>query len=187
MSFPITEPFQNPKRLILLALGGGIGLALCDQIHVQFSVLQYFHSGVFGQAWWVAPQFILATFFMYWGASAFKKEIEEFETGDFVLSLVWFVAAYLASGIFAGTPLVLAGIYFATWLFRIVFSQERNSLALFSILLAVCGTSAEALISNAGFFVYNRPDFLSVPIWLPGLYLHGAPLIWSLISWVKKR
>ncbi|WP_165783205.1 DUF2878 family protein [Leptospira barantonii] len=187
MFFTTTEPFQNPKRLILLALGGGIGLALCDQIHVQFDVLRYFHSGVFGQAWWVAPQFILATFFMYFGASVFRKEIEAFEIRDFTLSLVWFVAAYFASGLFAGTPITLAVIYLATWLFRIVFSQERKSLAIFSVLLAICGTSAEALISNAGFFVYNRPDFLLVPIWLPGLYLHGAPLIWSLISWVKKR
>ncbi|AYV55081.1 DUF2878 family protein [Leptospira kmetyi] len=187
MFFTLSEPFQNPKRLILLVLGGGIGLALCDQIHVQFSVLRYFHSGVFGQAWWVAPQFILATFLMYFGASFFKKESEEFEIRDFTLSLGWFVAAYLASGIFSGTPIVLALIYLGTWSFRIVFSQERKPLAIFSVLLAVCGTGAEALISNAGFFVYNQPDFLSVPIWLPGLYLHGAPLIWSLISWVKKR
>ncbi|MCG6194185.1 hypothetical protein LFX25_13120 [Leptospira sp. FAT2] len=178
---------ENPKKLIALVFLGGIGLALCDQIHVQFNVLRYFHFGVFGQAWWVAPQFVLATLLMYLGASFFRKEAEAFDVRDFVLSLIWFVAAYLASGIFAGSAYTLAAIYLGAWLFRMIFSMEAKSLTVFSILLAIGGTGAEAIISGAGLFVYKRPDFLFVPIWLPGLYLHGAPLIWNLISWVKQE
>ena len=41
----------------MLFLAGGIGGALCDQIHVQSGALSYPHPAVFDQACWVAPQF----------------------------------------------------------------------------------------------------------------------------------
>ncbi|XDD51196.1 hypothetical protein AB3N59_05335 [Leptospira sp. WS92.C1] len=160
---------------------GGIGLAACDQIHVQFEVLKYFHPGLFGQAWWISPQFMIATFFMYLGAFVLKKERSDFDSKEFKFAILWFVSAYFASGIFADHPHLLAVIYLLTWFFRMVRSREGNSLIGFSVILALAGTGAEGLISNAGFFVYTKPDFLLVPIWLPGLYLHGAPLIWSLV------
>jgi hypothetical protein len=44
----------------------------------------------------------------------------------------------------------------------------------FSILLAAAGTGFEAALVGADMFRYA--DFDPVPIWLPGLYLHGAAL-----------
>ncbi|MBM9502413.1 DUF2878 family protein [Leptospira sp. 201903071] len=177
---------ENPGRLVVVLTLGGIGLAACDQIHVQFEILKYFHSGLWGQAWWVAPQFVLATFFMYLGVLSVRKEIGEFNGKEFTISVLWFVAAYFASGLFADRPFVLAASYLFLWIFRITFSKERKELVLFSVLLAIAGTLMEGLISRAGLFIYFQPNFLLVPIWLPGLYLHGAPLIWNLVSWIRK-
>jgi hypothetical protein len=52
--------------------------------------------------------------------------------------------------------------------------------AAYSVLLAVAGTATEAVISSTGAFAYAHPDLLLAPIWLPGLYLHGAPLALAL-------
>ncbi|AOP34870.1 hypothetical protein A0128_14050 [Leptospira tipperaryensis] len=177
---------ENYKRLIVVLILGGIGLAVCDQIHVQYGVLKYFHVGFWGQAWWVAPQFLLATFFMYLGVLFFRKEMDEFQTKEFLIGVLLFGAAYFASGLFATYPYWLAASYLFFWIFRISIAKERKQLALFSIFLAIAGTLMEGMISRAGLFIYTQPDFLLVPIWLPGLYLHGAPLIWSLVSWIRK-
>lgn len=186
MAFTLSSLTQNPKKLLLLIVSGGIGLAACDQIHVQFDVLKYFHKGPWGQAWWVAPQFVLATFLMYIGAVFFKKEKEVFELRNLFFGILWFGGAYFASGLFSSRPYFLAFAYSIVWVFRIFAAREKRTLVAFSLLLAVAGTTAEALISYAGFFAYTRPDVFLVPIWLPGLYLHGAPLIWNLVTWTKR-
>jgi Protein of unknown function (DUF2878) len=177
---------ENPGKLIVVLVLGAIGLAACDQIHVYYGVLKYFHSGLWGQAWWVAPQFLLATFFMYLGAFFFRKESGEFNKKEFVISTLWFVGVYFASGVYADQPLLLAAIYLFFWILRIFFSENRKELGLFSILLAIAGAMMEGLISRAGLFYYTQPDFLLVPIWLPGLYLHGAFLIWNLVPWIRR-
>lgn len=186
MSFLNLRIFENPAKLFVVLLLGGIGLAACDQIHVQYEVLRYFHNGLWGQAWWVAPQFLLATFFMYLGVLLIRKETSEFNERKFFFSILLFAVAYYASGLFANHPYALSAAYLFGWFFRIFFEEEKERFILFSVLLAIAGTLAEGLISRAGLFVYTQPDFLLVPIWLPGLYLHGAPLIWNLASWIRK-
>ncbi|PJZ53337.1 hypothetical protein [Leptospira adleri] len=186
MPFLNLRIFENSGKLFVVLMLGGIGLAACDQIHVQYEVLKYFHNGLWGQAWWVAPQFFLATFLMYLGVFLIRKETGEFDGKKFVLSVLLFAVAYYASGLFATRPYTLAAAYLLFWIFRIFFEKERERFVLFSVLLAISGTLAEGLISRAGLFIYMQPDFLLVPIWLPGLYLHGAPLIWNLASWIRK-
>ena len=58
---------------------------------------------------------------------------------------------------------------------------------MFAIGLAVAGTLYEGTLSGSGAFSYLRPDFYNVPIWLPGLYLHGAPLAITLRRLVFPR
>lgn len=53
-------------------------------------------------------------------------------------------------------------------------------MAAYSLLLAAVGTGVEAAISSPGASAYSHPDVLAVPIWLPGLYLHGAPVALAL-------
>jgi hypothetical protein len=47
--------------VIYLFVAGGLGLALCDQMHVQAGVLAHEAPGPFGQGWWVAPMFGVAS------------------------------------------------------------------------------------------------------------------------------
>jgi hypothetical protein len=98
----------------------------------------------------------------------------------FATGVMWFAGAYAASGILDSHPYALATALVATWALRVALARQPASLVAYSLLLAAAGTGAEALLSAAGTFSYANPDFLGVPIWLPGLYLHGAPLALAL-------
>ena len=159
---------------------GGVGLALCDQIHVQSGVLDYDTGGFFGQAWWVPLQFGVAALAIVAGAAPFARGRAQPKFIDFVTGTAWFVAAYAASGLFDAHPNALAVAFVLTWALRVALAPQPASLVAYSLLLAAAGTAAEAALSAAGTFAYANPDLLGVPIWLPGLYLHGAPLALAL-------
>jgi hypothetical protein len=167
-------------RILALFAAGGIGLALCDQIHVQSGVLDYDTGGYFGQAWWVPLQFGVAALAIVAGAAPFARGRAQPKLIDFVTGTAWFVAAYAASGLFDAYPNALAVAFVLTWALRVALAPQPASLVAYSLLLAAAGTAAEAALSAAGTFAYANPDLLGVPIWLPGLYLHGAPLALAL-------
>jgi hypothetical protein len=74
----------TPGRILALFVGGGIGLALCDQIHVQAGVLDYETGGFFGQAWWVPLQFGVAAVAIVAGAVPFAAQRAKPKSADFV-------------------------------------------------------------------------------------------------------
>lgn len=92
-----------------------------------------------------------------------------------LLHVVVFVATYYASGLFADHPLGFALACVGVWQAQVALNERRGELIAASLLLALAGTLIEALVASTGFFAYARPDLLGVPIWLPGLYLVGAP------------
>jgi hypothetical protein len=167
---------------LVLFVAGGIGLALCDQIHVQSGVLDYETGGFFGQAWWVPLQFGVAALAIVAGAAPFARRRAAPKAADFVTGTGWFVAAYAASGVFHAHPAALAVGLLLTWAGRVALAPRPASLVAYSLLLAAAGTGAEAALSAAGTFAYANPDLLGVPVWLPGLYLHGAPLALAVAS-----
>ena len=170
----------TPGRILALFAAGGIGLALCDQIHVQAGVLDYETGGFFGQAWWVPLQFGVAALAIVAGAAPFARGRAKPGAAAFLTGTLWFVAAYAASGLFDAHPYALAAAFVVTWALRVAFARQPAYLVASSLLLAAAGTGAEAILSAAGTFAYANPDLLGVPIWLPGLYLHGAPLALAL-------
>jgi hypothetical protein len=171
-------------RIAVLFAGGGIGLALCDQIHVQTGVLSYEAGGYFGQAWWVPLQFGVAALAICAGAWPFARRLAPPSAEVLTIGAAWFVAAYAASGVFDRWPYALAAAFVVTWAGRVAVARHRAALTAFSLLLAAGGTGAEALLSAAGTFDYADPDFLGLPAWLPGLYLHGAPLALAVTRWL---
>jgi hypothetical protein len=175
-----------PPRALLLFAGGGIALALCDQIHVQSGVLDYETGGFFGQAWWVPLQFGFASLAIVAGAAPFARRRAEPGAAAFVTGTLWFVGAYAASGVFDAHPEALAVAFLVTWAGRVALAQRPGNLVAYSLLLAAAGTGAEAILSAAGTFAYANPDVLGVPVWLPGLYLHGAPLALALAAAVAE-
>jgi hypothetical protein len=155
-----------------LFLAGGIGGALCDQIHVQAGVLAYPHPVVFDQAWWVAPQFGAGVLVILAGVRPFARRA----TGPPrpLPDALLFVAAYGATGLFHRWPAALAVGLVVPWLVRLALEHDRAVLVAWSLLLAAGGTLYEGTLAGTGAFHYTRPDLYHVPLWLPGIYLNGA-------------
>ena len=161
---------------------GMVGGALCDQIHVQSGVLAYPHPSLWGQPWWVGPQFGVAVVVMLLAAAPavrLARPRSPRPNGRIVaVDGLWFIAAYAASGWWGnGHGRALAVVYGLTWLARMVTRPDRVVLVVVGVLLACGGVLYEGTLAGTGAFHYAHPDVYHVPIWLAGIYLHGAPLL----------
>jgi hypothetical protein len=68
-------------------------------------------------------------------------------------------------------------VLLVTWMARIRGrGDDRVRVGVYGLLLALVGSAFEGRWSATGSFTYAAPDIAGVPLWLPGLYLHGAPL-----------
>lgn len=158
--------------------GAGIGLALCDQMHVQAGVLTHDAPGPFGQGWWVPLVFGVAGVTILLVATRFAGE---YDRGGIAVRALIFVAAYAATALVSDdAPYVLAAALWTTGVARLALGDPdpRRALA-FALLLAASGPLVELAVSEAGLFAYEQ-DFAVVALWLSGLYVHGAPLALAL-------
>lgn len=168
--------------MFLLGLVAG---PLLDQIHVQSGALTYEHPWRFDQAWWVGPQFALA----FAGLAAFAVAVqhhfgstvpEPVPYTSVALQLAWFVAAYAVTGMLWREPELLAVVLIAALGMRLVSVRPDVPTVRTIVILALVGTAYEATLSSIpGTFGYTDPEWVPVPIWLPLLYAHGAPLLRS--------
>lgn len=175
----------------LLFFGGVLG-ALCDQIHVRFGVLSYPRPDLLAQAWWVAPNFAVSAVLMMVGSQPFVERAPQTAGAhpswrQLTEAALWFLTAYFASGLLFRHPAWLFAGYVATWLARVWPRVERKPLLVHGILLAAAGTGYEAVLSALGTFHYHHPDVLGVPVWLPGLYLHGSPLAFQITRALRPK
>ena len=162
------------RSLFLLGAAGGAGL---DQIHVRTRVLSYPSPTFVGQPWWVAPQFGVAAVAALEGARLFTPSVDEPTTPRLAGDVGWFVVSYLASGVFdrrGARAFGAASLFF--WVARMVRRGDRRPLVAYALLLAGVGTTYEHVVAGTGLFSYSRPRIGHVPVWLPVLYLQGAPL-----------
>jgi hypothetical protein len=163
----------TPKRFVFALVLGGVLGALLDQIHVQYGVLWYPKPWLWGQSWWVAPLFAASTVVVLSGAKLFTDGAPGTREHDVLGSALWFGAAYWASGQWHGHPIGLSVAYLVLFLMR---TTHRPTL-IFAVLLAAGGVAFETMLSSTGAFRYHHPDLFGVvPMWLAGLYIHGAPL-----------
>ena len=161
--------------VVYLFVAGGLGLALCDQMHVQAGVLSHDAPGPFGQGWWVAPMFGVASLVIAWVARRIAPR-RPAAGGEVALAAVLFVAAYAATALFSeDQPYLLAAALWATAIGRIASGPDRAATAVFALLLAAAGPLVEFAVAATGVFDYEQRTAL-VALWLSGLYLHGAPL-----------
>jgi hypothetical protein len=177
-------------RRLLTAFGaGGIGGLVCDQIHVQGHVLAYPRAVLLGQDFWVAPNFGAGTLLMLAGSAAFARPIADAPAPPrrIAIDAAWFVAAYLASSIFAAHVAPLLAAYVVTFLARTLPRPRAALRVAHGLALAAGGVAWEAGLSALHLFHYTHPDVLGVAAWLPGLYLAGAPLALDIASWLVAR
>jgi hypothetical protein len=182
----------TPWRIAAILVCGAIGGILGDQIHVQLGVLWYPHPepGILGQSWWVGPLFAGSTLVMLAVAVPFARaarpRAQEPFLNPFVTGTSWLAGAYLASGLFFRHSRALAAVYLLAWVARVAPRRDRVAQITLGLILAAGGAATEIVLSRAGLFYYRLPDWV-VPIWLPGLYLHGAPLAIALADWLDRR
>jgi len=179
------------RRIAALFLAGGLGGLLCDQIHVQSGILAYASADFLGQARWVGPLFGTATVVMYLATWVWVGRSERAQSGlvsnrELALHGLWFVAAYFASALLQGQPKLLALVYLLLFLRRLLPRRDAAWQVANGVGLAIGGTTSEALLAATGVFHYNRPDLWTVPLWLPGVYLHGAPLALAVLRRLRQ-
>jgi hypothetical protein len=173
-------------KLLLVWLGCTLLLTAGDQFHTQFGVISYANPGpLWGQAWWVAPLFALATIGFVGGALPFASKIRQPSRGDFIAGALWFFGSYAVSGVMGEYSVMLTLIYVALWAMRVIGRSDQNTVITYSIILATAGTLAESALHYSGMCRYQPRDFLLVPMWLPALYLQGAPLALAIARWLR--
>ncbi|MCW2927641.1 MAG: hypothetical protein JWM86_1609 [Thermoleophilia bacterium] len=179
-----------PRRsLLILAVfttSCVIGPAL-DQIHVVGGALSYAHPWLLGQAWWVAPQFGVAFALLIGTSLQLQQRLattapEPVAAPRLLVQATLFVTAYLVTGTLHERPWLVAAMLAAGLALRIAGARSDRASTVTMALLAVAGTCYEAVVSSIpGTFSYTDVTWdAPVPVWLPLLYAHGAPLLRSL-------
>jgi hypothetical protein len=93
------------------------------------------------------------------------------------LGLVAFGSLYCASGFLpVGNAAMLGVLAAGALLLWIAFDRTWQGAAL-AVVSAAAGTCTEMVLTRLGLFVHLRADAFGVPIWLPGLYACGAPVL----------
>jgi hypothetical protein len=163
------------RASVAIALGALV-CTLGDHLHVVYGVLAYPRPVLFHQAWWVFPLFVGGVSAMLAGCDAVRERLggERVPTslGEAALASGWFFVAYAFTAVAADFPSAVLLVLVVTWVVR-VRGLPRWVVA-FSLVAAAGGVGFEASLSRAGGFAYLNPDFMGVPRWLPGLYLHAA-------------
>lgn len=172
------------RWLIAIAAGAAV-CTLGDQTHVRTGTLVYRAPAVAGQAWWVPLVFVIATVaaLAQWVvlaalSPAVARDLrsgarDRWGTREAVYAAVWLVAVYVSSGFLQGVPRGAFALYVGLFMLR-AWSVNAPGVVAHALLFAVGGTAFEAALSSTGAFWYTRPDLAGVPVWLPGIYLHGA-------------
>ncbi len=168
------------KQDLVLFVVGGLLLSLCDRVHVMYGVIVQNDQSFLGQAWWVPPMFGVVTVVTMRLYALLRPmlgaRIAPASRTQLVTTALALASAYVVTGPGAARPMMLAGGLAALWAFR---AMARRSLpeVWLALLIAVVGPAVEALTSASGAFRYVAADFLYVPMWLPAVYLHAAPLV----------
>ena len=167
-----------------VALVGAAVTTVCDANHVRTETLSYTEPFLFGQAWWVFPNFFVAFLVMSLSylalSSSLSRVVETRESrsagslAPFVQTLSIFALVYLLSGFAHERPVLLTVAFYGAFLARWALTYERAWLLLLAALMAAGGMLAEGVIGAAGLATYRHSDVFHVPFWLGGLYLHGA-------------
>ncbi|MSQ82467.1 MAG: DUF2878 family protein [Myxococcales bacterium] len=189
MMLPVLS--KNPRVWLKIVVVGGLCGALCDQIHIQGGVLYYAQPVILQQAWWVALLFAGASCLIYattslWAQPAEQRVAAVVSAPEIARQVLWFVAMYALSAGMRDRSLALVVLYAILMVRRMVRRRDVWPQLANATGLAVGGTAFEMALSSTGAFTYTHPDFAGVPLWLPGLYMHGAPLALALVRAIRQ-
>jgi hypothetical protein len=184
---------RNVRGLLTLALIGAALATVGDANHTRTGTLTYRHPWLVEQAWWVAPLFFVAfavlaaTYRAAAGRGAdswARRSAAPGSFGPFAFSATMFLLVYLASGFGHRHPGWLCVAFGLLFLVRWLISYERAFLAAVAIGLATVGPLFEGTLGRLDLVHYAHVDVYSVPLWLAGLYLHGAFALRDGMRWL---
>jgi len=180
--------FDKLRFAVVVLLGAAVAF-LGDHLHVAYKVLYYPHPALFRQAVWVYPLFLVAVASMLFAGERFRERLggQAFapSLSEAIYATAAFFVAYAFTAVGAELPTVVLAVLVLTWSTRV--RRMPKWIVPFSLATAVAGVVCESLLSRAGGFYYVDPDFLGVPRWLPGLYLHAALAAPRMAAVVRRR
>ncbi|MGH7285530.1 MAG: hypothetical protein ACRELY_28750 [Polyangiaceae bacterium] len=167
-------------RWILVALVGAAICTLGDHLHATHGVLTYAHVAFWNQAWWVFPLFFVASLAAVFGARVTRKmfraaPLAPNDARRIAADGIAFATAYAMTSFTHEAANATLAVLVAFWIARMLAGAPRW-LVVLSLANAALGPLVEAAISSTGAFTYDHPDFMLVARWLPGIYLHVAPI-----------
>lgn len=174
-------------RWLLAISFGSVLCTLLDQLHVRFGVVAYRHGTMFGQAPWVPALFALASLAGLFGyltrarKLGFRRDLmdgsrDRWGTREAAVALAWMTVAYAISAPLQHWPRALLVALVITFALR-CWALRAPGLGWSGLQFAVGGTMFQSFLASTGEFHYRHPDLWGVPLWLPGVYLHAAPLL----------
>lgn len=167
---------NHVTRWVALAIFGGVLCTLGDHLHATHDVLSYPSPMLGAQAWWVPLLFMGATLAVVRGAQLFTPADAPLPSPRVLgADLLSFCLAYGITSFTHTLPNVTLALLVLWWLARVT-REESRGVIFYSLTLAALGTAFEAALSSTGAFSYHHADFFGVPRWLPGIYLHAAPI-----------
>lgn len=174
-------------RLGLLFLAGALGMSLCDRVHLGYGVLVQRGPAILGQAWWVLPLFGGGGVAMVVGHHVVRRALGDPLRPRSVRALVGSTIlgglVYVVTGPLQHAKIALAVGLGAAWLVRAGLRRTPTALVA-SAVLGLAGPLVEATVARFGGHTYAHPDLFGVPLWLPGIYLHGALLAGDVEPWI---
>lgn len=187
-------PWSGPLRLALL---GAAVATFCDAMHVHTQTLSYPQPYMFGQAVFVFPGFFGAFLIMGGAyrllvrylprAVARAVSTSPGDQRELTESLVSFALVYLLSAFGNREPVLLSYLFYATALLRLTVTSERGFMTLLALILALFGILAEGTMTVLDLVRYREPEIYGVPVWLGGLYMHGAFALRAGMRWFVYR
>lgn len=181
---------MTPRSALLIFVLGGFSLTMCDRVHIAYGVLEQEDQSIAGQAFWVFPMFGALSLVAVWGYGWLRRFMGEEPRAPGVaataMAAVFALGAYACTGPLDTLGPILMIVLALVWIMRVALGFGRASV-LFCLLLAVAGPLGEAALSALGRFHYLHPDMGSVPVWLPGIYLHGGLLVAEVDAWLSAR
>jgi hypothetical protein len=173
------------RRNLALFFFFALVATLCDLSWFRLHTLRYPHDT---QPWWTPLMFgVVGLAAVHFAALTTRYLVRSDAPrpadppARFAVSAAWFVAAYLACGLFDATRARrLAVALVLIWLVRFILQWprkgERLAVLIICIGLAAAGSGGEMLLVRFHIMAYVRPFRLGIPLWLPGLYLQAGYL-----------
>ncbi|MEZ5008766.1 MAG: hypothetical protein R2753_11505 [Chitinophagales bacterium] len=170
--------------IIYIAVLAALICSFCDKIHVITNTLYYPQPVFDGQPWWTFPGFFVAFVTMCIVYLQLVKHLpaqidKTFSTSSgnvqkLTESLLLFAFVYLLSGFGNEYPLYLNVLFYSTFLIRLAVTSDKQFILIVSLILGISGTLGEGLLSEFGLVYYTKPVVFHMPLWLAGVYMHGA-------------